>query len=203
MVDKGTIETYNKQAHSYIKCVSRQKADEDLTGFMTLLPKGAKILDWGCGPANSAAMMKADGFDVTATDASSEMVKLAQEKFDIDVKLESFDALDDNSHFDGIWANFSLLHAKRSEMEAHLTRAYRALKAGGVFHLGLKLGDGEKRDRLNRFYTYYQEDEILNLLQKAEFSIIEKRQGEFESLTGDIEPFIIILARKILMRNDD
>ena len=61
----------------------------------------------------------------------------------IDARLARFDELDAVARYDGIWANFSLLHAPRAEMPGNLARISRALRPGGWLHLGLKLGQGD------------------------------------------------------------
>jgi len=194
MSDKETISVYDAKAEDYAKLVSLDKPDRDLQRFMDVIPKGALVLDWGCGPANSATMMRKAGFDVVATDASSEMVKFAKATFDIDVRHESFDALDDVDSYDAIWCNFALLHAPRGDFPHYLTAAHRALKPGGIFHIGMKLGDGEERDSIGRFYVYYGLDALKRHLSDAGFTVTHERLGETKGLSGQVDPFAILLC---------
>ena len=62
----------------------------------------------------------------------------AQSYLDKAVKAD-FNELSDINLYDGVWANFSLLHAPRSEMLPNLIRIHRALKKKGYLHLGLKI----------------------------------------------------------------
>ena len=194
MTDAKTIATYNASAKDYANHFSRSKPDQDLRRFIDAIPKGGRVLDWGCGPGNSAAMMQMAGLKAEAVDASEKMVELAGEKYGLNPKLACFADLDAVDYFDGIWANFSLLHAPRSHMARHLQAARKALKKGGMLHIGLKLGVGEQRDTLGRKYTYYQEDALRNLLQDAGFCITFTRKASMKGMTGIDEPFIIINA---------
>lgn len=194
MSDRETLDVYDKKVVDYAAMVAKGMPDADMQRFLDALPQGGTVLDWGCGIGNSSAMMRDAGFKVTATDASAEMVRYAQTEFDIAARQEAFDALEEKDAFDGIWANFSLLHEPRSAIPAHLARARLALRAGGTLHLGMKLGTGEHRDSLGRFYCYYTEEELRGLLTEAGFTTRFSRMGETPALAGGIDPFVIILA---------
>lgn len=196
-MDQKTIDTYNAQAQKYVDLVSSLgEPDQDLRDFMDCLPKGGSALDWGCGPANSAAFMRAEGFLADAVDGSPEMAAVAKAKFDIEVTVATFEDLDAVDKYDGVFANFSLLHAPRADFPAHLGRVHAALKSGGVLHLGLKIGDGEHRDKLGRMYTYFQETELREFLTQAGFETFATRHDSGPGLAGTIDPFIILRARK-------
>lgn len=192
--DQKTVAFYDGAAKDYAGKFGRTEPDLDLRAFMDALPAGGRVLDLGCGPGNSAAMMRAAGFEAEASDASPEMAALARENYGLEVRVEGFDALDAVARYDGVWANFSLLHAARGDMPGHLTRIHTALRPGGVLHLGLKLGKGEARDDLGRFYTYFAEEEVRGLLARAGFKVMSTRHGEAAGMTGAVEPFIIVLA---------
>ena len=51
--------------------------------------------------------MKAAGLTVDATDASSEMVRVANELFAIDAKVARFQDIDCSDQYDGIWATLA------------------------------------------------------------------------------------------------
>lgn len=192
--DPETKAVYAARAADYKTLVSRPGPDRDLVAFIESLPDGGRILDLGCGPGNSATMMVKAGFAVDATDASPEMAAIARSEFDIRAEVASFAELNAVSLYDGIWANFSLLHAPKSEFLMHLMRIHRALNPGGRLHLGMKLGIGEARDSIGRFYAYYQETELTDLLTAAGFHVLATRRGQSEGLAGGSEAFVIISA---------
>ena len=61
----------------------------------------------------------------------------------------------------------SLLHARPEDFPAHLRAIHRALVPGGIFHIGMKLGEGTRRDRLDRYYAYYSQDDLTEHLADA------------------------------------
>ncbi|MFY0692823.1 MAG: class I SAM-dependent methyltransferase [Paracoccaceae bacterium] len=194
MHDPETIAVYNDKADDYATRVSRDTPDSHLRAFLENLPEGAHVLDLGCGPGNSAAMIRAEGHSVDATDASAEMVDLANRKYDIGARQARFDEIGGTDLYDAIWANFSLLHVPKAVFPTHLAALKTALKPGGLFHIGMKLGTGEDRDGIGRFYAYYDEDELAGLLRSAGFRDLHTDTGAGKGLAGSIEPFIIIRA---------
>ncbi|WP_424972023.1 class I SAM-dependent methyltransferase [Dinoroseobacter sp. S76] len=195
MSDPQTLAAYGREAERYRARFADKGADGDLQAFLDALPEAADVLDLGCGPGRAASLMKAAGHRVIAYDATPEFVAQAQ-ALGVDARLARFEDLTDVEAFDGIWANFSLLHAPRNEMPLHLAAIARALRPGGVFHLGLKLGDGEERDALGRFYTYYTEDALRSLLTEMGLTVSKTREGRGEGLSGRTDPFIILTARR-------
>ena len=195
--DRETMDVYGRMAGDYAAMVHLERNDRHLDAFIRSLPAGASVLDLGCGPGRAAARMAQSGLQVDAWDASPEMAALARERFGLDVRVATFDALDADAVYDGIYANFSLLHAPRPEMPEHLDRIAKALTTRGLFHIGLKTGIGERRDSLGRFYAYYEEPELVGLLESAGFEILSRATGTEAGLDGVEAPWIVMKARKV------
>ena len=195
-MDTETIKYYDKSAESYLDKVCNTYPDSDLLSFINSIKSGGTVLDLGCGPGNSSAMMQSAGLNVQASDCSQKMVDIAKNKFNVDAIKAEFKELSEINLYDGVWANFSLLHAPRSEMLSNLKKINRSLKKKGYLHIGLKIGNGEKRDTLGRQYTYYQPKELKSLLISAGFTIntIRLDMDGAISMTGLIEPFMIVTA---------
>jgi len=194
--DRQTLDVYARQAGEYSNLVAGDADFPNMPGFLALMPDIADILDLGCGPGRAAAAMRDLGHRVTALDASAEMAQVARDRYGLEVQVASFDALDAQHEYDGIWANFSLLHAPKSDMPRHLKAIARALRPGGALSIGLKTGTGEKRDSLGRFYAYYEDAEITALLGDAGLSVTDRITGAGPGLDGEIAPWIILTARK-------
>jgi len=197
MSDAETIEVYNTRVEDYTNAFAPQSADADLQGFIDAVRAGGKVLDLGCGPATASVFMREAGLLPDPVDASVEMVNTANERHNIGARVALFSDIDQQAAYDGVWANFSLLHADRADMPTHLSALHTALKPDGVLHLGLKLGTGARRDTIGRFYTYYTEPEIVTLLNSTGFEITHTRQDTGIGMAGTNDPFIIIRAKKI------
>lgn len=197
MSDPETMAVYAQSAEHYLDAIANKpEAGElaDFAAFTADLPESARVLDLGCGPGQWAARLQDAGFDVDAVDASPEMATVAQDNFNVEVRVQSFDELTLAGPYDGIWANFSLLHAPRADLPEHLSRLHAAMTSGGRFHLGMKGGVGEDRDSLGRRYAYYSEQELTDMLQAAGFTIATTRTGEGAGLSGVPAPYVIVAA---------
>ncbi len=194
MSDEQTIGVYDAQARKYADLVTRETPDADLQAFIDAVAPGGRVLDLGCGPGNSAAMMRDAGLVAEAMDASAEMVRLARETYGIDAVQARFGELRAVARYDGIWANFSLLHAPKEAMPGHLAAIRQALKPGGIFHIGMKLGSDASRDSIGRMYSYYEKNELLGLLKSAGFTPRAPRFGEEAGLSGEVAAYMIVLC---------
>lgn len=194
MTDQETIAAYDARVGDYENFIRRAEPDPALLAFIVRVAPGGRVLDLGCGPAASSAVMRDHGLQVDPVDASAEMVQLANSTYDIGARLASFHDIDEEGTYDGIWANFSLLHARREDFPIHLRALHRAMVPGGAFHIGMKTGQGTKRDGLGRFYTYYSQDELSARLTESGFFVDDFVLGEGPGLVGVVEPWITMTA---------
>jgi len=192
--DSETLAVYAARLDDYARMVDDLTGDPRLAAFIAALPAGARVLDLGCGPGWAAARMAAAGLKVEATDAAPEMVEKAAGIPGVTARVATFDDIAGEDVYDGIWANFSLLHAPRADMPRHLAALHRALKPGGLLHLGMKTGTGEHRDSLGRFYAYYTEDELHDLLCQTGFVPFASETGSDRGLEGIPQDWITISA---------
>ncbi|MCA0042356.1 class I SAM-dependent DNA methyltransferase [Celeribacter litoreus] len=192
--DEPTIAVYDAQADAYAKRNETLYEVREAKALIEGLPDGAKVLDLGCGPGQYAAWFADHGCDVDAWDASAEMVARASKHPKVNARQAQFVELDAEHTYDAIWANFSLLHARRTELPDLLARVHRALKQAGKFHVAMKLGAGEGPDKIGRFYTYYSEEELEAHLTEAGFSILARRISQGEGLDGSTGRFITLLC---------
>jgi SAM-dependent methyltransferase len=151
-VDEGTLQFYRSNARSYADWAKAPSTR--LRGFLALLPSGGSILELGCGAGNHSAVMLAEGFSVRATDGSPEMAEIASQRLGHAVEAMRFDQLDAHEAYDGVWASACLLHVPRDELTGILARIHRALRPSGVFYASYKMGEGDGRDSLGRYYNY-------------------------------------------------
>ncbi|MEM1351200.1 MAG: class I SAM-dependent methyltransferase [Pseudomonadota bacterium] len=196
MSDPETLNVYARQAGDYAALTDDDnRQDPCLTAFISDMRPGAHVLDLGCGPGASAAVMAAAGLRVDAFDPVAEMVALAAETPGVTARQAGFSDLVGEDVYDGIWANFSLLHAPRDEMPSHLARISRALRQSGRFHIAVKTGTGAARDKIGRFYTYYTENELTGLLLDARLTVFDRWEGTGTGLSGEEAHWIALAAR--------
>ena len=194
MMDAATIAVYDARAADYARLTADMAEMPQMQAFAALLPEGARVLDLGCGPGQYAEWFARQGFAVDALDASAEMVALAGARPGVSARQARFDDLPARATWHGIWANFSLLHVPRADLPAQLIAIKRALFPGGILHLGMKLGEGEKTDALGRFYAYWSVAELEDLLAETGFAVTACAQGQGEGLSGDVEAHVLMRA---------
>ena len=192
MADQKTIDAYNGQVDTYLKMVGELKVDPILLRFVDRLRVNDYVLDLGCGPALASVVMRDKGLRVDPVDAAEAMVQLANDKFNIGARQAQFNDIDAVDTYHGVWANFSLLHAQTQDLATILSALHRALKPQGLLHLGMKLGEGSKRDKYGRYYAYYSQAELELYLNDAGFDLVHAELGEARGMAGDMEPWIAL-----------
>ena len=193
--DIKTLQVYQTQSSKYLENVTKEHPSKTLKYFAANLPKKSNVLDYGCGPGLSAEYLANLGHRVIAFDASQNMLELVPKHERIKSYQATFDAFSENGIFDGIWASFSLLHAKRRDFPRLLTSIKRALKPDGLFSIGLKLGAGEKRDKLGRRYTFVSQNELDQLLKSSGFNVFDHILGKDVGLDGVMSEWVFAYAK--------
>ncbi|MEY8118728.1 class I SAM-dependent methyltransferase [Falsihalocynthiibacter sp. BN13B15] len=193
-VDKETLAVYEARASDYAKMVETDAPFPALDAFIARLPKGATVLDLGCGTGRASARMVAAGLNVDARDASPAMIEQARALYGVEAQLATFDDISGDDIYNGVWANFSLLHASKADFPRHLLALHRALKPTGHLHLGMKTGTAEIRDGIGRFYALYTQEELDHILTNVGFQISRCAFGQDVGLDGVTAPWILITA---------
>ena len=197
MTDKETLQVYAEKASDYAAMTDADNMkDPSLQAFVEAMPRGGHVLDLGCGPGASAAHMARLGLIVDAYDPVPQMVAMASQHEGVSAQLAGFDDVDGTAIYDGVWANFSLLHAPRADLPKHLDRIAKALKPDGRFHIAVKTGTGSHRDSIGRMYTYYTEEELTGMLNAAGFEVSGRREGCTPGLSGEEAHWIALAATR-------
>ena len=162
----STIRYYNENARAYFDSTVALDMGKLYGPFLKHLRPGSKVLDAGCGSGRDSLFFKNQGFQVTAFDASKEMVKLASELLDQKVLLMSFEDLSLTEQYDGIWACASLLHVKKTKLSRVIAELAKHLKDGGVFYISFKYGR-EEYWKEGRYFNHLDEDTLKEILQEV------------------------------------
>src|SRR6185295_9472088 len=159
VLKNSTIQYYDLNADAYANKTSFIDLTDLYERFKKHIPRGARILDAGCGAGRDVRYFIERGNIVIAFDASKEMVRKCREYPHAYCVTMSFLEVDFKEQFDGVWACASLLHLTQTEAKDAMMRLTTALKPGGVMLVALKKGSkGEKsEDSTGRFFQYYDE----------------------------------------------
>lgn len=175
-----TLDYYIRNAREFIEGTAGVDFSRIQNHFLSLLPKEALILDFGCGSGRDTKYFLEKGFRVEAADGSEELCRLASAYTGIPVKQMLFQELDETEKYDGIWACASILHLRRDELPKVLMKICRALKRGGILYVSFKYGDFEG-ERNGRYFTDLTEETAEKLLESAPELKIKERW-----VTGDV-----------------
>lgn len=149
--------------------------------FANFLQKENKktILELGSGAGLDAKYFQDKGFEVVATDLSSEMVKMCRKR-GLNAKVVDLYNLNSlNTKFDGIYSMNVLLHVPKKDLEKVLNNIANALNKEGIFFYGVYGGyDGEEtftdksKMDLPRFFSFLS-DRTIQEIVKDKFDVVE------------------------------
>lgn len=159
-----SIDYYNRYAPTYFESTVNIDMSEARKRFEKVLPEGGSILDLGCGSGRDTLAFFEDEYEVTPLDGSKEMCALAEIHTDLEVLHMTFDELDFDEVFDGVWACASLLHVPEEEMPDILKKIGLALKPGGHFYISVKEGDFEG-NRGGRYFVDYSKRKLMEMIE--------------------------------------
>ena len=191
-----TSATYDQIAADYVTQAWRADAlAESRRRFVARLAQGAHVLDVGCGPAHDTAGLRELGLRAAGFDRSRGM--LAQAHGDVPLLLGDMRQIPVRSGaLDGLWVCASFLHIPKPDAPAVLKEFRRVLRPGGVLFISIKRGQGQRwiahGSGHQRFFVFYQEDELDALLAAAGF-VVREAWLDADHL-GRPEPWIARLA---------
>lgn len=178
----NTIEYYNKNADKFVR--GTLSVDFSLTQerFLSKLPVGAHILDFGCGSGRDTKYFKDKGYQVEAIDGSAKLCRIASQYAGINIKQMLFTELDESEKYDGIWACSSILHLNKTTLKDVLKKMSTALKGNGIIYTSFKYGDFEG-ERNDRYFTDFTLETFQDYIQEVPELRIEEHW-----ITGDVRP---------------
>jgi len=179
-----TKESYQATAKEFAKNVANLAPIESIEKFISLLPPHAKLIDIGCGSGRDAKIFTDQGMEVLGIDFSSNLLEIARNH----APLAKFQLMDIEminlpiAFFDGAWSACSLGHIPKNNLLSVFKQIHLLLKKGGFFYLSLKKGSGEVLEKDSRydgnhekFWSYFEEEELKCFLQEAAFKILDFR----------------------------
>jgi SAM-dependent methyltransferase len=184
----GSAATRDSFAKEHWKLAERE-------GFLARLRERAarRLLEVGAGTGQDSAYFVGRGLDVVATDLSPEMVARCRAK-GLDAHVMDVLHLDlPPASFDAVYSLNCLLHVPNADLPAALRAIHAVLRPGGLFYLGVYVGDGSEgiwREDWHdppRFFSW-RTDRQLEEYARASFAVVESRRVDaadrhFQSLT--------------------
>ncbi|MEM7035221.1 MAG: class I SAM-dependent methyltransferase [Chloroflexota bacterium] len=143
--------------------------------FLALLQKEHKtrLLELGAGTGLDGQFFQAQGFTVTCTDLSPEMVRFCRQK-GLDAHVMDFAHLDfPPASFDAVYALNSLLHLPKKELPKVLTNIDQLLHKNGLFYLGVYGGPDregiyeEDTYEPKRFFAFYPDETLKQIVSNV------------------------------------
>jgi 2-polyprenyl-3-methyl-5-hydroxy-6-metoxy-1,4-benzoquinol methylase len=150
------------------------KAQADM--LATVIPDGAKVLDFGCGDGRVAIPMAALGYEVTAVDASQNMLDrltdialdITTVHADLDLHLTTVQAAADGiaahlgrRRMDAVYALAVLIHHSYADCLDIIGKLRAATKLGGILILDWPVSDQpEEADSWIGVTTWSREQQI-------------------------------------------
>ena len=156
---KSTLNYYDENAVEFA-CQTLSIDMHDLYElFINQLPQRDTqcILDVGCGSGRDANYFAKQGYEVTAIDASAELIQWAEQHHMssritwVHLDFSSIEKQAWENKFTGIWACASLLHVPFLELPCIINSLLETLTDEGVMYLSFKYGKGERVDS-ERFF---------------------------------------------------
>lgn len=194
---KTTIEYYNNNAEQFADTTKGVGFANIQMRFLSKLPHGGRILDFGCGSGRDTRYFLNQGYRVVAIDGSERLCKLASEYTGISVKNMLFQELADVEIYDGVWACSSILHLPYDDLKEVMKKIATALKEQGIFYTSFKYGTFEGQ-RNGRYFTDMSEEKFAGLVKvipvfemEEQWTTTDVRQGREE------EKWLNVMLRKI------
>ena len=159
-----TINYYEKKAEIYFAGTKDIEFVDVQSRFLSYLPKGGFILDYGCGSGRDTKYFISKGYKVDATDGSEKLCEIASENTGIKVRQMFFSELDIDSKYDGIWACASILHLEKDELRNVMVKMIKAVKPGGYIYASFKYGNYEGY-RSDRYFTDFTKESFCEFIK--------------------------------------
>lgn len=166
--EDSTIAYYDANVDRAYSVFSQHNTQELCDVFLSYLPKNAHILDLGCGMGRDTKYFLGKGYQVTAIDASEELVKRAREYTQHLIHVMRFEDVNFPSSFDGIWAMASLLHINKAKLPNILRQnIIPVLKKDGILFMSFCYGKEEGIIN-GRFFNNYNVKSLTKVLEELD-----------------------------------
>lgn len=157
-VEKYWTEVWEKEGgpQGHIERIPRREEYRIMSQYMAQLPKGARILDGGCGLGDWTLFFARQGFSVVGLDLSRQTVQQLRARFpevefmDGDIRQTDFPDQSFDAYFSwGVFEHFE------TGLQDCVREAFRMLKPGGLLFVSVPL-DNLRRSLIETFTRNYR-----------------------------------------------
>lgn len=180
-----TIDYYDRESKDYISSTKTINLNSLYRIFRESgiirkgLPRGALILDAGCGSGRDSRYFIQHGYRVVSFDASKKMVDHCLSYPYSYCIQKSFNEIEYLEEFDAVWACASLLHLNLSDFTDALERLNNALIPGGIIYFSLKSkGSSKPSIDSGRKFFFYDQSEVEDICEKLLLTNIKIWENE-------------------------
>ncbi len=189
-----SIDYYERYAASYFENTVDAGMEEILDRFLELLPENADVLDLGCGSGRDSIYLEEAGCCVTLMDGSEQMCRLAEIHTDQEVLHMTFEEMEFDEVFDGIWACASLLHVPEEDMDRIMGKVSDALLPGGILYMSFRYGESEEIRNHRLFHDYTEKTAKRMVKRQENLEILDMWQSE--DVRGNGQRWLNLLVKK-------
>ena len=195
--NEKTLEVYKETAHLYIASsiehdrlnpLKAKKKSEKLKNLIkrsfSSLPEHAKVFEIGSGDGTNAKYIESLGLKVTASDTAEAFIEATQK---YGLNTIKFNAITDEfpEKYNAIFAWRVFVHFTKADVLRVITKIYDALENDGVFVFNTINRDvkdidnewvdfgGEYHLGVDRYYNYFRQKELDNIIKQTKFQIKE------------------------------
>ncbi len=199
-----TIAEYQATADSFRQGTWDHDVTQNRQALTQAMPRNpGRILDFGCGPGRDLVAFQAEGHEAIGLDATPAFVTMARDTTGCEVWQQNFLDLDlPDQHFDGIFANASLIHVPQAEMLRVLQELGRSLVENGAIVMSLARGEGEgfaNRPTGQRYTSFWEYETMTPILEQAGFQICDHYYRP-PGLPQAMQSWVVIVARRVCNR---
>lgn len=166
MMDKETIEVYNREAASIARLHSTLKPERIYQLIHQYFVKNGKTLDVGCGIGRDTHWLKQQGFPTLGVDASVEMLRFAQGFYPTADFLQ--DDLPDlpelqNLRFQNILCSAVLMHLPETQIPIACKRLLALLETDGRMIISVRGTQAENQRERGKLYATIEPESLQQL----------------------------------------
>jgi SAM-dependent methyltransferase len=191
---------YNSIVQSYLSTRSAESEDMRLLDdLMDRLPKGALILDAGCGAGIPISQILSKSFQVIGIDFAENQVIVAHKQVPnaVFVCQDMTNLGFKDSTFDAICSYYAIIHVPRNEHEGIYQRFCRLLKPSGIALLCLGASDLEE-DIVDSYlgsrmyWSHFDAETNLRMVRGSGFEIIYSKIISDSTSPGSSHLFVLM-----------